>query len=650
MASGQMALNTLQTNRDVAAQQITANNMTIMSNYMQAAAKIENDRIVGENDATFKMQDAISTIEQQKLTSEANKQNFILATIKDNAQSQLQIRKNSQDLIMQTAQQYLEQMKFNHQVAFDATAQGLQQAQFGLQQSEFNWTQQTTGQFQPWPVNGKMGWFNPTTRQLLTNEQMMSGQYTAGNQTYNGGLQGGNINYSQQTGGVVPSTPVVSSDIGGKQVQGQQIFLDALQKADAAYYADTGQHMSFNESYRSPAAQAAAYKKYQNGTGGRAAPPGQSFHQKGLAVDISGANINAYKPYLAQVGIVNGLSGDMGHFSMGELNPNIFKNQQQPQQTYGPQMPEQSTMQVDQNYLQNYNSQVNKSNEITTIPNGYAQGQDAYGFQGLTYKDLASAQAAQQKAFPDGAPQSQAQGTQQTQTNDFAGTSIENDPNLQPSLKNIAENAWATGVMPTQFPAWMPLGAQDVKQYLLNKYGTSAPIDPSQKTSLAGLQKEFATEESVKNYKVLKSAYNQSQNLGNTPTDQKQLLTDLANASNPAVPVTTRDYGIFAKDVQSLVDQYGVDVARVFTNAAILTPDAVKGVKDTIAKLYQERLDEYNQTYQDYVGQVQNYAPQIQDPSKWLIDYSKSTTKNNKTSTSNYPINQSDLDLWNSLK
>jgi len=38
--------------------------------------------------------------------------------------------------------------------------------------------------------------------------------------------------------------------------------------------------------YRSPAQQRALYRAYRAGRGGRAAPPGQSAHQRGLAIDV----------------------------------------------------------------------------------------------------------------------------------------------------------------------------------------------------------------------------------------------------------------------------------------------------------------------------------------------------------------------------
>lgn len=130
-------------------------------------------------------------------------------------------------------------------------------------------------------------------------------------------------------GATIPQTSRVSSDdlisanIGGRNVRGQSYPITALQAADAAFFADTGKHIKVNQDLRSSEYQAALYEKYQSGKGGRAAPPGHSFHEKGLALDVT--NWKEAAPYLKRYGLVNGLKDDMGHFSVGEMNPDFLK-------------------------------------------------------------------------------------------------------------------------------------------------------------------------------------------------------------------------------------------------------------------------------------------------------------------------------------
>lgn len=119
------------------------------------------------------------------------------------------------------------------------------------------------------------------------------------------------------SGGVIPSEPPITAKVGEKDVTAQPVFMTALQKADADFYAATGQHITINESHRSADRQAALYDEL-SGKGARVAEPGSSFHEKGLAIDVQ--NWEEAAPYLQKYGITNGLQGDMGHFSMGELS------------------------------------------------------------------------------------------------------------------------------------------------------------------------------------------------------------------------------------------------------------------------------------------------------------------------------------------
>lgn len=117
-------------------------------------------------------------------------------------------------------------------------------------------------------------------------------------------------------------TPADSGDIkpvtvGGKSVRVNAVMASKLQAADDAMFRATGQHISINQSFRTREEQAALYAKFKSGKGGRAAPPGSSFHERGLAVDVS--NWQAAQPYLRAQGLLNSLPDDRGHYSLGEF-------------------------------------------------------------------------------------------------------------------------------------------------------------------------------------------------------------------------------------------------------------------------------------------------------------------------------------------
>ncbi len=94
-----------------------------------------------------------------------------------------------------------------------------------------------------------------------------------------------------------------------------------LEAADDAFFKATGKHLKINQSFRSREQQAELFRRSQAGEIGRAAPPGSSFHEKGLAIDVT--NWKEAEPFLRQFGFLNNLADDKGHFSIGEFNNNI---------------------------------------------------------------------------------------------------------------------------------------------------------------------------------------------------------------------------------------------------------------------------------------------------------------------------------------
>lgn len=99
---------------------------------------------------------------------------------------------------------------------------------------------------------------------------------------------------------------------------GQRV-MQALQAAEQ----QTGTRARINDSFRSVQEQAAAYSRYQNG-GGLAAPPGRSYHGRGLAVDVGPAAIYTKLHQISsQYGIFNPPSirgRDPVHFQMGSCD------------------------------------------------------------------------------------------------------------------------------------------------------------------------------------------------------------------------------------------------------------------------------------------------------------------------------------------
>ena len=87
----------------------------------------------------------------------------------------------------------------------------------------------------------------------------------------------------------------------------------------------TGKNISVNEAFRSYEDQAALHRKYPN----KAAPPGRSLHEFGLAVDINTVDVKALDELglLRKYGFATSVGGETWHLEpIGvSLNPNLAK-------------------------------------------------------------------------------------------------------------------------------------------------------------------------------------------------------------------------------------------------------------------------------------------------------------------------------------
>ncbi len=103
--------------------------------------------------------------------------------------------------------------------------------------------------------------------------------------------------------------------IGNQNIQVDASIALRLAKAAKDFKAATGKELKVNQDFRTHEEQARLYKEL-SAKGARVAPPGQSFHEKGLAIDVS--NWQEAGPYLRRYGLVNDLPDDRGHFSYSE--------------------------------------------------------------------------------------------------------------------------------------------------------------------------------------------------------------------------------------------------------------------------------------------------------------------------------------------
>ena len=103
--------------------------------------------------------------------------------------------------------------------------------------------------------------------------------------------------------------------IGGATIKVSKAIAQPLALAAAEFKRATGQDLKVVQSFRTRAQQEKLYRELKP-KGARVAPPGKSFHETGMAIDV--ANWQAAEPYLRRHGLRNDLADDKNHFSIGE--------------------------------------------------------------------------------------------------------------------------------------------------------------------------------------------------------------------------------------------------------------------------------------------------------------------------------------------
>lgn len=130
-----------------------------------------------------------------------------------------------------------------------------------------------------------------------------------------------------------PLVPVLINGKYAKDLKGRTVFLrqsirDKLLKADEAMFKKKQQHIVINYGFRSNRLQQDLFLKLSGH--GKVAPAGGSFHETGMALDLS--NWRDAQGSMIEAGFVGGCYGieeDLVHYSIGELtkasNASAFK-------------------------------------------------------------------------------------------------------------------------------------------------------------------------------------------------------------------------------------------------------------------------------------------------------------------------------------
>lgn len=123
---------------------------------------------------------------------------------------------------------------------------------------------------------------------------------------------GNNLSKAVFTSGRLINEPIGSVDLNGVDVKAKATVIKKVSAADEAMKADGLEGLKIRSSFRTNDEQANIPGEATN------AAAGESFHEAGQAIDVD--NWKEAEPYLRAQGMVNDLSWDPGHFSIGETN------------------------------------------------------------------------------------------------------------------------------------------------------------------------------------------------------------------------------------------------------------------------------------------------------------------------------------------
>lgn len=612
MTTSQMALTQLQTDADTAQQTYLNNNQTILNSYFKQSSEIENTRINSDNQITFQMADKIQAVQQNKLTSIATQNNTILATIKELSSTKLSVAQGVTKDVMSIAQQHLDQMKFSHQIAFDAASQNIQQKQLDLANAELDWkkryegfTANPAGLPNPYGV-GNTGTANSVTYQGLGDiaakyegsgpGTISSGIGDAGGMSYGSyQLSRGNVSgflnksgYSNQFDGLKPG----SAEFNTKWKEMAQD--PAFAKAQNDYISETHYKPLVDKLTNQGIdlkGKGQAVQEMLFSTATQYGPNTNVVTQALKGKDINNMTdtqiINAVQDYKANTvqqyfggsskAVQSGVSNRIKNEKQDLINLTGDSNSNQPQQGANDWFSKATSFLTGKS-----NNQENQSDIWSKLPGGL-KDLDAY------HKTL---------------------------------------------ISNIGDKAIASGDdKPTS--GLGVLGDQALNAYIMAKTDGKGVVGADKRSAALAQTTEFNNSPGVQEFQSVKAAHDAIQGISDSPADQQVLSFNFAKALNPdsAKGLTVGAQDEVRKALQSSVQQWGINISKTFQNTGVLTAGDIKAIKDTINEQYQIRANNYKNLYNDAAGKIKAIDPRFgeKDIAGLLPDQSKSSSNSLET-------------------
>lgn len=611
MTTSQLSLNQLQTDAGAAQQTFLNNNQQILNSYFKQASDIENTRITSDNQTTFTMADKIQAIQQNKLTSVANQNNMILSTIKELSSTKLAVAQDVTKDVMSAAQQHLDQMKFNHQVTYDAASQNIQQKQADLAVATLDWSKQyQAGELGISQQNANIAAGNLRISEYNANPAGLPNALGVG-MDGSGGLGSISEKYEGSGAGTISSG---KGDAGGVSYGSYQLSGGNIQGfLDKSGYANQFDGLKpgtaeFNAKWKE-AAQNPAFAKAQNDyiASTHYQPLVNKLSSQGI--DLSGKG-KAVQEMLFSTGTQYGpntdvvsraLAGkDVANMSDSDIVSAVQDYKAKTvQQYFGSSSPAvrsgvANRIQNEKNDLVGLAGQSNQSTPSSSLP-GFAAA-ESFGKNGGEKAPLSPQDQAWAKMGPQYQPYSAQQRDLIASKGDIAIAS--------------GDDSYKSGLG----------GAGDIalQKYILAKTDGKGVISSDVRTKANAIANTFNASKDATDFQAVKEARDAIKNIGNangtmSPTDQQTLSFGFANSLNPGSGVKVGAQEDIRAAIQSSWSQAGVNLSKTFNSTGVFTPADIKSMKSTIDKRYNSAAQTYQDARANYIPQIKNIDSRLDD-------------------------------------
>ena len=147
-------------------------------------------------------------------------------------------------------------------------------------------------------------------------------------------------------------------------------------------------------------------------------------------------------------------------------------------------------------------------------------------------------------------------------------------------------------------------------------------LPPAIQTRVQGIAGQFDAEQAVKAYQTSAEAIDAVKNSGITPTDDIGRIYAFAKVMDPNSVVREGEYATVQKYATAVLQRYGLEAKRVFTNSGFLTDEARKFLLTTLENRLASSKKAVDNIYSEYGRRIDKVTGRT-DGTDYITDYGK---------------------------